>query len=222
MSVEKAIHDVDAKAGTTTLTTEAAGVPLLDARRLQGLDPYEIIVNPAVGQEYRFLERGFDAHGEFLRAELRYRADATSFTEHIHPKQDETFRVLTGELIVALGGEERSLTSDEQVTLPAGVPHLHRNADGIETSVLWEVRPPMAGEALVRGLAILARDGKTDAEGTPNLLPLAVFLDAHPDLVYLSTPPIAIQKLLFRLLAPIGRRRGYTAEFPAIDSEMAR
>lgn len=130
--------------------------------------------------------------------------------------------MLTGELIVTLDGEERSLGPDEQVTLPAGVPHLHRNVDGIETRVLWEVRPPMAGEALVRGLATLAREGKTDAEGTPNLLPLAVFLDANPDLVYLSAPPIAVQKLLFKLLAPIGRRRGYTAEFPAVQSKVAR
>lgn len=78
-----------------------------------------------------------------------------------------------------------------------------------------EVRPPLTADALLRALATLAQNGKTDAEGTPNLLALAVFLDANPNLVYLASPPIAVQKLLFKLLAPIGRRRGYVAEYPA-------
>lgn len=189
--------------------------PYLDEMRLLEKGPYEIIVNPVVGQEHRFLERGFDRDGEFLRAELRYQADATSFTEHVHPRSDETFKVLSGELVVAFSGEERSLGPGEQVTLPAGVSHTHQNATGVETRVLWEVRPPLAADALLRALATLAQNGKTDAEGTPNLLALAVFLDANPDLVYLASPPVAVQKLLFKLLAPIGRRRGYVAEYPA-------
>lgn len=73
--------------------------------------------------------------------------------------------------------------------------------------------------ALARWLAVLAREGKTNAEGTPNLLAMAVFLDAHPDLVYLSSPPIGVQKILFRLLAPLGRRLGYMADYPPATSD---
>lgn len=203
-----------------TLDVDSTGESFLNEQRLLDLEPYEIIINLAARTEFRFLERGVDADGEFLRAEFRYQANAISFPEHIHPKQAETFKVLSGELVVTVAGDERSLGPGEQVTLPAGIPHIHRNAD-IKTRVLWELRPPLAGQDSIRWLAALVEEGRTNAEGTPNLLPLAVFADANPDLVYLSSPPIAIQKLLFKLLAILGRRRGYgyTAGYPAVQPD---
>jgi len=186
----------------------------LDEERLLGREPYEIIHNPVVGEEFRLLERDSDARDEFLRAEVRYRSDATRFVEHVHPQQDETFHVLSGELVVSVDGVERSLTPGQQATLPAGVPHEHGTLQGTETRVLWEARPPMAAATLVRILAALAQEGNTDARGTPSLLAMAVFADAHPDQIYLASPPIAVQKLLFGLLAPLGRLRGYSADDP--------
>ena len=194
---------------------DAGGPPVLDEERLLELEPYDVIDNPVVGQQHRLIEHDVDGDGAFLRYELRYTPDATSFTEHLHPEADETFRVLSGKLEVTVAGAERALDPGEQVTLPSGVPHTHRNAPGIETRVLSEVRPALSTESLLRGLAELAREGHTDDEGTPNLLPLAVFAAANPNLVYLSSPPVAVQKLLFRLLAPIGRLRGYRSDYPA-------
>jgi len=186
----------------------------LNEERLLQIEPYEVIDNPVVGQEHRLLERGEDDDGEFLRYEVRFQADATSFAEHLHPKSDETFKVLEGDLRITIEDEDRSLGPGASVTLPAGVPHTHRPAGGGETRVVSEVRPPLATESLLRGLSVLAREGNTDDEGTPNLLPLSVFGAANPDLVYLSSPPVVVQKLLFTLLAPVGRLRGYAAEYP--------
>ncbi|MFC7228996.1 cupin domain-containing protein [Salinirubellus salinus] len=187
----------------------------LTERRLSDEEPYEIIHNPVVGEEFRLLERDSDADGEFLRAEVRYRSDATRFVEHVHPQQDETFHVLDGALLVSVDGVERSLTPGEQVTLPAGVPHEHGTVQGTETRVLWEARPPLAAATLLRMLATLAEEGNTDARGTPNLLAMAVFADTHSDFIYLARPSIPTQKLLFKLLAPVGRLRGYSTDYPA-------
>ena len=222
MGSEESVEGVDVESTAVKLERDVDDVPLLDEERLLGMEPFEIVVNPAVGQEFRFLETSFDAVGEFLRAELRYQSNAESFTEHVHPKFDETFKVRSGELIVTANGDERSLGPGEQFTLPAGAPHTHRSQQGIETRVLWEVRPPMAARELARWLAALAREGKTNTDGTPNPLAMAVFLDAHPDLVYLSSPPIAVQKALFRLLAPLGRRRGYVADYPPVPTAKAK
>lgn len=188
----------------------------LDEERLLPMEPYEVIDNPVVGQEHRLIERSDDVDEECLRYEVRFQADATSFAEHLHPKSDETFKVIEGELIVTIDGEERSLGPGEELTIPAGSPHTHFSKSGIETRVLSEVRPPFDTESLLRGLAALAREGNTDAEGTPNLLPLSVFEAAHPDLVYLSSPPVIVQKLLFSLLAPVGRLRGYAVDYPPV------
>ena len=186
----------------------------LDEESLLALEPYEVIDNRAVGQVYRLLEHDSDADGEYFRYEIKYRPDATGFAEHLHPIAEEAFKVVSGELVVTMNGTERSLGPGEQVRLPPGTPHTHLNASGIESRVLSEVRPPLATEALIRWLAEMAKEGNTDAEGTPNLLPLAAFIAANPDLVYLSSPPVLLQQLLFKLLAPIGRLRGHPTDFP--------
>lgn len=186
----------------------------LDERRLLAREPYEVLENPITGHEYRFLERDTDADGEFFRAEARYRADANHFAEHINVHQDETFKVLSGELVVTIDDNERTLGEGEQITLPAGTPHFHGSTPGLETRVLYEVRPPQFMDSLLRTLATLAQDGRTNAEGVPNLLQLAVTIDAHSEMVYFTGPPIVAQKLLFKLLAPFGRLRGYKADYP--------
>lgn len=61
----------------------------VDVEQLRETEPYEILANPVLGQEYRLLERGSDSDGEFLRFELRYRAGATHFPQHVHPRHDE-------------------------------------------------------------------------------------------------------------------------------------
>lgn len=60
----------------------------------------------------------------------------------------------------------------------------------------------------------LARDGKTNAKGMPNLLQLAVFAQEFEDVVYFTKPPRVVQKMLFSLLGPIARMRGYRGSYP--------
>lgn len=189
-------------------------VQQLDERQFLDCEPYEVFENPVTGHEYRLLERDTDADGEFLRAEARYRTDAKHFGEHIHVHQDETFKVLSGELVVTIDDNERILGEGEQITLSAGIPHFHGSTPGIETRVLYEVRPLRSMDTLLRTLATLAQDGRTNADGVPNLLRLAVTLDTHSEVVYFTGVPIVVQKLLFKLLAPFGRLRGYKADYP--------
>jgi len=64
----------------------------------------------------------------------------------------------------------------------------------------------------------LARDGKATKAGVPkNPLQLVVLASEHKVEVYLTRPPIAVQKALFAildLLAPVGRLLGYRARYP--------
>lgn len=182
--------------------------------RFLNSEPYGIIDNPIIGHQWRFLERGSDADGEYLLTEIRYRPDANAPPLHVHPRQDKTFSVLSGELAVVTDGDERLLAAGEDVTIPAGVPHTTRNAGETEARVLYEVRPPLAQEQIMRTFFALARDGKTSADGLPHPLQLAVILDTYPGNFYAASPPVAVQKVLFKLLAPLGRLRGYKAVYP--------
>lgn len=185
----------------------------LDEDRLMALAPFETFANPVLGQSYRLLERGTDGDGPFLRSAARFRADSVHFDEHIHEHQDETWMVRSGTLIVTIDGAERHLDSGDRITVPRGTPHRQRSPAGTETDVLHEIRPPGDTAALLRSLAAVARDGRTDAEGIPPLLHAAVIFDTYPG-TYRTGLPIGVQKWLFNVLAAIGRRRGYRADPP--------
>ncbi|HET7271576.1 MAG TPA: hypothetical protein VFI90_10885 [Rubrobacter sp.] len=63
----------------------------------------------------------------------------------------------------------------------------------------------------------LARGGKATKAGLPkNPLQLVVLASEHKDEVYLTSPPIPVQKAFFAildLLAPVGRLLGYRASY---------
>lgn len=185
-----------------------------DDERLLSVETDEVFTNPAVGQQYRVLDKIRDSRGEHLVMEIRYQPDAQTYPEHVHPLADETYKVLSGELVVTLDGEERLLTPGEELTLPAGIPHTHGNASRSETRVLYQIGPITHEEKVLRTLLALAEAGKTDGAGKPSLLQLAVTMDTYPDVTYLSSPPVRVQKMFFKGLAPLGRLLGYTADYP--------
>jgi quercetin dioxygenase-like cupin family protein len=191
-----------------------------DEMHLPTVEPHEVLDNPVLGHQYRLLRRDTDDAGEFLQSEFRFDADASHFDAHIHPEQDETIRVLLGQFEVVVGEDRRTLGSGEEITLPAGVPHYHGNVAGVETRVFHEIRPPMDFEEGLRMFCELAAAGKTKAKGG-NLVATAVFLDAHPRQLYMATPSIGVQNVLISVLAPLGRRLGYAAEYPPSASRDA-
>ena len=205
--------------GTASGSTESehteSGESRFDEQELLSLEPYEVLDNPVLGQQHRFIRRGADEQGGYLHSEFRLRADAKSFGDHIHPEQEETIRVLSGEFEVIVNGEQRTLVAGEEATLPAGVPHHHGNVNGIETRILHEIRPVMDFEAGLRMFSELAEAGKTNANGQ-SLLATAVFLREHPNQLYMATPSIRTQNLLFRILAPVGRLLGYKTDYPPV------
>lgn len=48
----------------------------------------------------------------------------------------------------------------------------------------------------------------------PNLLQLAVIFSKYDDVFIPTSPPRAVQKILFAVLAPIGKLLGYRPEYP--------
>jgi hypothetical protein len=60
----------------------------------------------------------------------------------------------------------------------------------------------------------LAKDGKTNEGGVPNLLQVAVIAREHADEYRLVRPPWPVQRALFAVLAPAGRLLGYMARYP--------
>ena len=175
----------------------------------------EEIYNPVQGDWIEFRQTARDTGGELLSAELLV-APRGGNGLHVHPLQEEHFKVLSGTLGVQIEDEHRILGEGEEATVPPGTPHRWYNEDDREKArVSLELRPALNTEMFFENLYGLAEDGKTDENGVPNLLQTAVALDGlHKGEIYPTTLPIVAQKALFALLSPVGKLVGYRDHYP--------
>lgn len=139
----------------------------------------------------------------------RWMADTSK--EHLHPRQEEYFKVLSGQLRIALNGEEQTLREGEEMALPPRVPHRHWNPANRPARIVLEHRPALQSELIFETLYESAQAGYADEEGFPFFLQLAVLQNKYPDHAYITGLPILVQKGLFTVLRPLGRLLGYRA-----------
>jgi hypothetical protein len=88
------------------------------------------------------------------------------------------------------------------------------NVGDDEAHVLVDIRPAERFELMIENLYGLANDGKANARGVPRLLPLALFAREFRREGEFVRPPRIVQRLLFSVLAPLARARGYRAINP--------
>ena len=170
--------------------------------------------NPVSGQHLVIQKTSQDTGGELLEVESVYTKPIPSRPPtHYHPRQEERFEVLAGKLDVLVDGQERTLEEGEILILPAGVPHEMWSAEA-GTRVNWQTRPALKTEAFFETVWGLAKDGKVNDKGVPNLLRAALIAREYEDEFRLASPPWAVQRILFELLAPVGRLLGYHARYP--------
>lgn len=172
------------------------------------------IFNPRTGQRMIFLETGEESGGERLRIDSYNPPSPPLEPEHVHPFQESGAQVISGSLRFRVGGEERSVRAGQSITIPANTPHQFWN-DGEEEahSVQW-FKPALNIDCFFESYFGLAQDGKLKADGSPSFLQVAVMAPYFGDTIRLPSPPWALQRAIFGLLAPIGRLLGYRPEYP--------
>ena len=173
------------------------------------------IYNPVQGDWIVFRQTARDTGGELMSGELVI-APSGGNPLHVHPLQEEHFEVLFGTFGVQIGDEQRSLEEGEDATVAPGTPHRWFNEDDQqEARVLVRLRPALNTETFFETLYGLAKDGKTNENGAPNLLQQAVMLNGiNRGEIYLASPPVPVQKALLATLAPVGRLLGYKDHYP--------
>ena len=169
----------------------------------------KIISNPQTGQEIRFLQTSKDTDGQFLEMETTYRAHSNEPVPHYHPFQREDFRVLAGELSVRITGQLKVLQAGDTLHIPANTVHSMWNNSDNQTVVHWKVHPAMNTEHLLETGIGLATDGKTKANGMPNILQIALMANKYAREYRLIKPPFFVQKVIFLLLTPFAYLLGY-------------
>lgn len=188
-----------------------------DTREVARAEPLEVTehVDESDGEYVRFettVHPAPDAEAPYVDLEHeRFLIDNPD--EHVHPHQQEVIEVLEGEYAVALEGTEHRLTEGEEITVPKGSPHRHWNPTNRPIRVAHEHHPARDSADHVAAMYALAQAGKTNEKGIPTLLQFAVINRAYPGIAYTTAIPIAVQKALFAVLAPIGLVAGYDAAY---------
>lgn len=170
--------------------------------------------NPVTG-ERAVIRLGTDeSGGELLVADLYIRPGGAVAGEHVHPIIEETFTVVSGRVGFRVNGREDVAEPGRRLRVPPGTAHDWWNAGEEEARVLVEIRPAARFEEAIMNTFGLARDGKTNGKGMPNLLQLALFAREFEDVLWFTSPPRAVQRLLFGILAPVARLLGYRGSYP--------
>ena len=172
------------------------------------------IFNPCTGQRTIFLQTAADTSGALLRIETFHPPHGAAEPEHVHPFQQSRCEVAFGELRFRIAGEERTVGPGEVIDIPPNVPHNFWNASDDEAHAIQEFRPALKTEDFFDTYFALARAGKLNEKGLPNLLHMAVLMREYDQVIRVVQPPRLVQKLLMWTLTPLGRLLGYRGTYP--------
>jgi quercetin dioxygenase-like cupin family protein len=183
----------------------------------------QVFEHPVTREKIVFRKTARDTGGELCAADVYLQPGAFVAAEHIHPRQEERFEVVSGTLRGRVAGKELAKGPGERVVVAAGTPHVWWNSGDEELHVGVEVRPALRFENFFETFCGLAQDGKVDTKtGLPNLLQMAVIMRAYQDVLVLARPPRPVQTVLFGALAPVGRLLGYKSDHPYPDARQAQ
>ncbi len=171
----------------------------------------EMIENPVTHDRVIFRTSTQDTDGALLAFDDFLLVGYISPPEHVHPRQQEHFEVISGSLGVRIAGCEQILRVGESVAVPPGTPHTIWSAGEGETHLIVEFKPALQTDIFFETMFALARDGKTNSQGIPSIIQFASGASEYG--MYVTSPPILLQKVLFAVLGPLARAFGYQPHY---------
>lgn len=183
-----------------------------------------VIDNPVIGQRLVVCVLPEETDGRSVVVEYTYRPHAGNkgHLAHIHRHYKEHFEILSGTARYQIGDEEKTAHAGDTFDVPPNTVHLHPwndSADELQIRQTTEsLRPDLKGlkATLVAAetIAALAREGKLNANGQPNLLQGAIILHSLMPQSFTAGVPYALQRVLLGGLAAVGRLFGYRLQSP--------
>lgn len=169
----------------------------------------KVIHNSRTGHTYTLVRTAADTNGASLEMDVVYPPQSAEPPAHYHPLQAERFRLRSGEMTVRMHGQLRVLRAGDTLDVPPNTVHSMWNHRSDAAVMEWVVSPALQTEQFFETFAELANSGRTNAEGTPGLLQLALLLPRFANEFRLASPPFWVQRLVCALLAPVARLAGY-------------
>lgn len=174
--------------------------------------PYkgQILTDQFTGDSFEFIETAKDTNGQRVTLQITLKSKGKTVDDHIHMKQSETFKVISGRLTYFLDKEKKYLSKGETITLPKNVPHNHYNTDDEPVVYIQTIAPAMDIDYFIENLFGLINDGKVKNGqlSFPQAMVTAKYLESPSRL---ASIPRGIQEVLINTLGPLSRLFGYRA-----------
>ena len=171
----------------------------------------DTIVNIRTGQKMTFLETWAETNGTQLKIDCISPASSEREKSHFHPYQENRFTILEGNLHFTINGKEQFAEVGDTISIPKNIPHSFYNSGHLDAHYIQEFFPALKIDSLFETFFVLARDGKLNKGGTPNIFRTALILLNFEKEIRLTQPNWILQKFTFKLLAPIAKLMGYKA-----------
>src|SRR3954463_1170096 len=168
----------------------------------------QTLENPVTGERITFRKTAADTDGKYVEIDLELAPDAAVPGTHVHPKQVETFEVISGEMKFRLGMKKVKAGPGETVVVPAGAVHNFANAGTESAHVRVTIEPALKMEEMFETTVALAKAGRVTRSGMPKPLDLALFVDRFSDEARAPFPPHAVVHALMTPLRWVALRRG--------------
>lgn len=181
--------------------------------------PGQVITNPRRKETVTFVHTARDSAGKLLEMTVVGAPELARPPLHVHDHQEERFLIHSGVLTYQLGNQVKQARSGDTLTVPAGTPHTWWNAGEVDVEMVGYLEPALRFETFIETIYGLTRDGKVSATGRPSLLQAAVIFDEFRNEWALAQVPRPVQRILFPLLAWVGRRRGLRPWYPAYSPD---
>lgn len=172
-----------------------------------------VIDNPLSG-EHIVIHAG--ATDELLVWELFLAPGGAVPSRHQHPRQEERFCVIAGQMRFRVGRRSMTVGAGEAVVVPPSTVHHFANAGARTAHVVVETRPALDMEAMLRTAAALARDQQAAGRAFPRPVDLALFLrDFEQEVTAPYLPPRLVQ-LALRPVVWLARTRHLDVGYRAV------
>ncbi|MGK0391853.1 MAG: mannose-6-phosphate isomerase-like protein (cupin superfamily) [Roseivirga sp.] len=173
----------------------------------------DTIVNIRTGQKMTFLETWAETKGTQLKIDCVGPVNSAREKSHFHPHQENRFTIMAGSLHFTIAGKKQLAAVGDIISIPKNVAHSFHNSGDTDASYIQEFFPALKTDRLFETFFGLARDGKLNKGGAPNIFGAALILLHFNNEIRLAQPHWLLQKIAFNLFAPIAKLMGYKATY---------
>jgi quercetin dioxygenase-like cupin family protein len=170
-----------------------------------------VIENPLSGE--RIMIPAARADGSVLEWELELAPGGRVPSSHAHPRQEESFTVLAGQMRFRIAGRRVLAGPGDVVRVPPGTVHHFANPGRTPARVAVRTSPALNMAELLDTAAAMARDQHAAARRLPRPLELALFMRDFEREVRAPYVPAALARAVIRPVAWLARRLGLDARY---------